>query len=215
MKYKDYRTDSKIGKYLKEELLIIQNNKCLICEEEFKNLFNTHLDHDHKTGEIRGLLCYRCNLAMAIIDRPELKLKCENYKKQEGIKNILIDLESKIKLKREEIKKEGKEKRSEKLKVIWSDPEVRKRPGFKPSSGENHWTNKKPESITIFGNDFSASNWIITTPNGEILYIKNLRKFCIENNLIYKDGSTMLRNKFNYRGWTCKKVTSSKEEKIG
>ena len=34
-----------------------QNNKCLICKREEK----LYIDHDHKTGQIRGLLCNNCN----------------------------------------------------------------------------------------------------------------------------------------------------------
>ena len=44
------------------ELLESQGGSCFICgktpEEEGKNLA---VDHDHKTGEIRGVLCGHCN----------------------------------------------------------------------------------------------------------------------------------------------------------
>jgi len=39
-----------------------QKGKCAICgksQEQFKRRLN--LDHNHKTGQIRGLLCYYCN----------------------------------------------------------------------------------------------------------------------------------------------------------
>lgn len=39
-----------------------QGGKCGVCgkdEKEFKN--RLAVDHNHKTGQVRGLLCYRCN----------------------------------------------------------------------------------------------------------------------------------------------------------
>ncbi len=43
-----------------QKLLDIQNGCCAICN---RNSFwkSLTLDHDHKTGEIRGILCYDCN----------------------------------------------------------------------------------------------------------------------------------------------------------
>lgn len=37
-----------------------QHGRCATCEEE-KTLF---IDHDHKTGVVRGLLCQDCNCAL-------------------------------------------------------------------------------------------------------------------------------------------------------
>ena len=45
----------------KQKMIRDQDNKCLICKETFKNSHLTHVDHDHSTGEIRGILCSRCN----------------------------------------------------------------------------------------------------------------------------------------------------------
>lgn len=39
-----------------------QNGNCACCgsaEENFKR--NLHVDHDHETGKVRGLLCTQCN----------------------------------------------------------------------------------------------------------------------------------------------------------
>ena len=43
-----------------------QDGKCAICQAPLKkntktNHNNTHIDHDHKTGKVRGLLCGNCN----------------------------------------------------------------------------------------------------------------------------------------------------------
>ncbi len=52
-------------------LLIKQNGKCAICSQESdakgKNA-GLHVDHDHKTERVRGLLCYRCNIAIGFLD---------------------------------------------------------------------------------------------------------------------------------------------------
>lgn len=49
-----------------------QNNKCFICGEPNP----TDLDHDHKTGKIRFLLCKHCNRGLgAFKDNPELLRK--------------------------------------------------------------------------------------------------------------------------------------------
>lgn len=46
----------------KNRLLKSQNNKCAICGRILViGNKNTHLDHEHKTGKIRGVLCNQCN----------------------------------------------------------------------------------------------------------------------------------------------------------
>lgn len=41
-------------------LLKVQGGGCAICGNTPKTR-RLHVDHDHKTGAVRGLLCYRCN----------------------------------------------------------------------------------------------------------------------------------------------------------
>ena len=58
------------------EMLNSQKNSCKICNE------NTNLvvDHCHLTGQVRGLLCNRCNLALGSLrDSVELAIKVVNY----------------------------------------------------------------------------------------------------------------------------------------
>src|SRR5260221_8875247 len=50
------------AKEQRQKLFVAQNGKCGLCqksENEFKRKLN--VDHNHKTGQVRGLLCYRCN----------------------------------------------------------------------------------------------------------------------------------------------------------
>ena len=52
--------DMTIERY--ESLLLAQDNSCAICrshKDSFKRMLN--VDHDHTTGEVRGLLCDNCN----------------------------------------------------------------------------------------------------------------------------------------------------------
>lgn len=45
-----------------EELRIKQDNRCGICREVF--IKTPHVDHNHETGQRRGLLCSDCNQAL-------------------------------------------------------------------------------------------------------------------------------------------------------
>ena len=61
--YKRY----KVTKEDYEKMLKEQNGKCLICGRNFDEIYfprNTHIDHDHKTGKVRALLCNNCNVIL-------------------------------------------------------------------------------------------------------------------------------------------------------
>lgn len=72
-----------------KSLLRKQRGKCYICEKHH-TYFNTNLavDHNHKTGEIRGLLCYRCNRYIVgnytSLDIPVLQRLIRYLKKSTG-----------------------------------------------------------------------------------------------------------------------------------
>lgn len=42
-------------------LLESQGGVCAICSQEFKGTRDCNVDHNHETGEVRGLLCHDCN----------------------------------------------------------------------------------------------------------------------------------------------------------
>lgn len=59
-----------------------QNNCCAICQTTTpRGRFNSFcIDHDHKTGRVRGLLCFKCNLGLGNFnDQTELLLKAKDY----------------------------------------------------------------------------------------------------------------------------------------
>jgi hypothetical protein len=47
-----------------DEMLHTQDGVCAICGEPRPGERTLHVDHDHETGVIRGLLCFRCNNAL-------------------------------------------------------------------------------------------------------------------------------------------------------
>lgn len=44
-----------------EEMYVSQQCRCAICDGEFKDRKDMHVDHDHQTGQVRGLLCSKHN----------------------------------------------------------------------------------------------------------------------------------------------------------
>ena len=53
----------KLGHLNYDTLLELQGGHCACCPRRpGKN--RLHVDHDHQTGEVRGLLCWRCNIAL-------------------------------------------------------------------------------------------------------------------------------------------------------
>lgn len=47
-----------------QELLRRQHGRCAICRAKPKDGIRLAVDHDHKTGKVRGLLCKHCNQAL-------------------------------------------------------------------------------------------------------------------------------------------------------
>jgi len=47
-----------------ERMLAAQGDGCAICGNPPRTR-RLHVDHDHKTGAVRGLLCFRCNRFLA------------------------------------------------------------------------------------------------------------------------------------------------------
>lgn len=57
-----------------------QNNCCAICNQPEKLKRKLAVDHCHKTGTVRGLLCFRCNVAIGKLnDDTELIKKAVTY----------------------------------------------------------------------------------------------------------------------------------------
>ena len=63
-----------------DEMLEAQGGGCCICGRPPREDISLHVDHDHSTGEIRGILCFRCNNALADFqDDQQLLAKAAAY----------------------------------------------------------------------------------------------------------------------------------------
>jgi len=51
-----------------EAILAGQGGVCAICGRAPSESISLHVDHDHETGRIRGLLCFRCNNSLGDLD---------------------------------------------------------------------------------------------------------------------------------------------------
>ncbi len=58
-----FRYELIITKEEYDDLLKIQNNVCAICKK-VDSKKSLAIDHNHKTGKIRGLLCEGCNIGL-------------------------------------------------------------------------------------------------------------------------------------------------------
>lgn len=65
-----------------------QKGACKICAKNFDRLY---IDHDHKSGKVRGLLCHSCNVAIGhLADNTEVLNNAINYL-NESTGNLRVD----------------------------------------------------------------------------------------------------------------------------
>jgi hypothetical protein len=58
-----------------------QGGKCATCGlHQSKQKKRMNVDHDHKTGRVRGLLCHNCNVVLGLVnDNPKTMQKMLHY----------------------------------------------------------------------------------------------------------------------------------------
>ncbi len=85
MHYRDYNLQRNYGITLDDyqRMLADQDGVCAICDQFVTNKHAPCLlvDHDHRTGKIRGLLCAVCNTRLAIIEDEEFVKRARQYLK--------------------------------------------------------------------------------------------------------------------------------------
>lgn len=66
-----------------QQLLKKQQNCCAICLQKFdrnRKSLNYHIDHNHRTGKVRGLLCQNCNTGLGLLqDDTKILAKALQY----------------------------------------------------------------------------------------------------------------------------------------
>lgn len=57
-----------------------QSGRCAACGADFTSR-RAHVDHDHETANVRGLLCHNCNIALGLLgDDPALIERLATYR---------------------------------------------------------------------------------------------------------------------------------------
>ncbi len=63
-----------------DALAASQGGVCAVCREQCPTGRRLSVDHDHQSGQVRGLLCSRCNQALGLFrDRSDLLLAAIQY----------------------------------------------------------------------------------------------------------------------------------------
>jgi hypothetical protein len=68
-----------------EQMKIKQGQKCAMCFQELHDK-NTHIDHCHKTGRVRSLLCTSCNMSLGFYEKENWLQQVQAYLRETEIK---------------------------------------------------------------------------------------------------------------------------------
>lgn len=74
-----------------KKMVEITGGKCMICHQEDRLV----IDHNHKTGDFRGLLCYTHNAGLGMFqDNPELLEEAARYLRDKGHTSSYVEEET-------------------------------------------------------------------------------------------------------------------------
>ncbi len=68
-----------------DEMLAAQDGACFICNSAPRPPYSLHVDHDHVTGRIRGLLCFTCNNALGDFNDDPDRLRIATHYLEAGL----------------------------------------------------------------------------------------------------------------------------------
>ena len=75
-----------------DELLTSQNGVCKICLKTCSTNPHLSVEHNHKTGKVRGLVCHKCNQIIRLFDeQPEVMQRIMEYLKEEITNGCIQD----------------------------------------------------------------------------------------------------------------------------
>ncbi len=86
--HRRYRYGLEDGEF--DEMLLDQGDLCAICQENPAE----HVDHDHETGEVRGLTCFNCNVGLGNFrDRVDIMRKAIDYLERTQWQRTLVSMD--------------------------------------------------------------------------------------------------------------------------
>jgi len=68
-----------------DAMVEVQGGTCAVCDQKPE-----HVDHDHKTGKVRGILCFNCNQALGNVrDDPDVLRGLIRYLRRHGLRAVI------------------------------------------------------------------------------------------------------------------------------
>jgi hypothetical protein len=62
--------------------LVAMGDACMVCGDGPTGKKGLHIHHDHATGEVHGLMCYRCNIAEGMLATAERAERLLNFMRE-------------------------------------------------------------------------------------------------------------------------------------
>lgn len=79
--YANHHLIKKYGITLEDKKTMFSNQGgvCDVCNHVFIDLSDAHVDHNHTTKKVRGLLCHQCNVALGLLKEDKIRIDGLRY----------------------------------------------------------------------------------------------------------------------------------------